>query len=117
MAGAKGRSGGFRPEAGRPKGTKNIFSRDSVKKLEELEFDPIEKMISKYYEVEAILNGSEFKRGSIFHGNCLSLQQKIVNDLMAYGYKKIPEKQEIENTQKKPISVVLTSAKSKEVEE
>jgi hypothetical protein len=41
-------TGGRKPGAGRPKGSKNINSMASVRKLEELGFDPIEMMVVKY---------------------------------------------------------------------
>ena len=38
-------------------------------------------------------------------------QGTLINNLMAYGYKKIPDKIEQEVTEKKPISILLTDNK------
>jgi len=81
------------PGAGRPKGSKQIFSKDSVKKLEELGFDPIEKMTELYEEVkEKIAIEEAKKRPSVVAINgMLSTLQKISADLMRYGYGRTPE--------------------------
>jgi hypothetical protein len=41
-------------------------------------------------------------------------QGTLINNLMAYGYKKIPDKIEQEVTEKKPISIVLTDTNKQE---
>ena len=51
----KDKSGGRKPGSGRPKGSKNINSMASVRKLEELGFDPIEMMVKKYQEIQSKL--------------------------------------------------------------
>jgi len=104
--------GGKREGAGRPKGSKNIFSKDSVKKLEELEFDPIEKMVREYNEINKLLESGQVRIGSGAHAQLLSTKTTMINSLMQYGYKKVPEKQEIETTEKKPLSIMLNLKES-----
>ena len=105
--------GGARQGAGRPKGSRNIYSHDSVKKLEQLGFNPIEMMISKYHEIDEMVTSGSIRKGSGAHAQLLATQQKIANDLMQYSYKKVPEKIETEVSSKKPIAVKLNLKKDK----
>ena len=105
-----GSNGGKRTGAGRPRGSKNIYSHESVKKLEQLGFDPIEMMVAKYVNIEEKLKSGGVRVGSGAYAQLMAVQGQLINNLMQYGYKKIPEKQEIETSNKKPISVVLTTA-------
>jgi len=100
--------GGKREGAGRPKGAKNINSMASVKKLEELGFDPIEMMIEKYSYIEQVLMSGEIRVGSGAYAQLLATQGQLINNLMQYGYKKIPDKVEQEVTKKKPVTIMLT---------
>ena len=107
----KRQNGGKREGAGRPKGSKNIYSKDSVKKLEELGFDPIEMMVQKYYQIEKQLNSGEIRVGSGAYAQLMATQGTLINNLMQYGYKKVPEKIEQEITEKKPVAIKLTAKK------
>lgn len=107
----KGQRGGYREGGGRPAGSKNIHSHESVKKLAELGFDPIEKMVELYQTIQAKLDSGEVRNGSGAHSQFVATQQKIINDLTQYGYRKVPEKQEIETTNRKPIAVKLNLKK------
>lgn len=111
----KGQLGGAREGAGRPKGSKNIYSKDSVKKLEELGFDPIERTVEMYHNVQKALRELEAanKMTSGAYASLQSTAGTLINNLMQYGYKKVPEKQEIEVENKKPLAVKL-SLKPKE---
>lgn len=109
----KDNRGGKREGAGRPAGSKNIYSYESVKRLEALGFDPIEKMIEKYDEIDRLFSSGEVKVGSGAHAQLMATQQKIANDLMQYGYRKMPDKIEQEITDKKPLAVKLTMKKEK----
>jgi len=107
------------PGPGRPKGSKNINSMASVRKLEELGFDPIEYMVKKYHEIQKQLDNLESlgKSTSGAYAQLTSVQGQLINNLMAYGYKKIPDKIEQEVTEKKPISILLTDTNEKEKED
>jgi len=109
--------GGRKPGAGRPKGSKNINSMASVKKLEELGFDPIEMMVKKYNEIQYKLDNGSVKEGSGAYAQMVATQGTLINNLMAYGYKKIPDKLEQEVTKRKPISILLTDNKKEEKDE
>lgn len=104
------------PGPGRPKGSKSIHSMASVRKLEQLGFDPIEMMVKKYNEIQRQLDNLEAagKASSGAYAQLTATQGTLINNLMAYGYKKIPDKIEQEVTEKKPISILLTDTKKKE---
>jgi hypothetical protein len=108
---------GRRRGQGRPKGSRNIYSNESVKKLEQLGFDPISMMVEKYYQVEEMINDGTIRKGSGAHAQLLATQQKIINDLMQYGYRRVPEKQELSIENKKPIAIKLTSPKKDEADD
>ena len=100
--------GGRKPGSGRPKGSKNINAMASVKKLEALGFDPIEEMTRLYFEISAKIDSGEVRKGSGAYAQLIATQGTLINNLMAYGYKKVPEKIEQEITTKKPIAIKLT---------
>jgi hypothetical protein len=110
-SGYKGR-GGWRAGGGRPKGSKNIHSKESIRKLEALGFDPIEMMVDKYWELEALINRiiSGPKPSMQAVAMLVNTQQKISNDLMSYGYNKVPDRpKDVEEEEKKqPVRLVLT---------
>src|SRR6056300_434007 len=112
----KDKTGGRKPGSGRPKGSKNINSMAAVRKLEELGFDPIEHMVKKYHEIQKQLDNLEAmgKTTSGAYAQMTATQGTLINNLMAYGYKKIPDKIEQEVTEKKPISIVLTDTNKQE---
>lgn len=109
----KGQNGGKRPGAGRPKGSKNQFSKHSVDRLKELNFDPMMAMVELYHETSQIIAEMDDKDhprrySAQAMATLLINKQKIVNDLMRYGYRHVPEKIEQEITEKKPFQVNLT---------
>lgn len=108
-----GQNGGKRPGAGRPKGSKNQFSKHSVDRLKELSFDPMEHMVDLYWEtaqkVQEMDDPNHPRRYSApAMASLLINKQKIVNDLMRYGYRYVPEKVEQEITERKPFQISLT---------
>jgi len=108
-----GQNGGKRPGAGRPKGSKNQFSKHSVDRLKELSFDPMEHMVELYYETSQIIHEMDDQNhprrySAPAMASLLINKQKIVNDLMRYGYRYVPEKVESEVTEKKPFQISLT---------
>jgi len=107
-----GTRGGFQPGAGRPKGSINIYSKDSVKKLQTLGFDPIEKLVAQYdYIGQKIgeMERGERRYSAIAMKDMLALQTNISNTLMKYGYRAVPEKTESVIEEKKPLKIVLTN--------
>lgn len=112
----KDKRGGKREGAGRPKGSVNINSMASVKKLQELGFDPITMMVEKYQQIEEKLTDGSVRVGSGAYAQLLATQGQLINNLMQYGYKKVPEKIETEVSTKKPIAVNLNLKKKKKDE-
>ena len=108
-----GQNGGPRVGAGRPKGSKNIYSQDSVKKLESLGFDPIEMLVEKYHEIQKALTDGSVRVGSGAYAQLLATQGQLINNLMRYGYRQVPEKQELTVENKKPLAVKLNLSKGK----
>ena len=109
----KGQNGGKRPGAGRPKGSKNQFSKHSVDRLKELNFDPLLAMVELYHETAQIIAEMEDPNHARRYSapalaSLIINKQKIVNDLMRYGYRHVPEKIEQEVTEKKPFQINLT---------
>lgn len=76
----------------RPDKSIMIASRDSAGKLAALGFDPIETMVRKYDEIQAVIDQimMSSKPSMIAMAQMMSLQQKISNDLMKYGYAPVP---------------------------
>lgn len=116
---SEGSHGGKRPGAGRPKGSRNQFSKHSVDRLKELSFDPMEKMVDLYYETTQIIDEMEDpdhprRYSAPALASLVINKQKIVNDLMRYGYRYVPEKIEQEVTEKKPFQISLTGVKVEE---
>jgi hypothetical protein len=108
----KGKHGGFRPGLGRPKGSTTIYSKDSVKKLQELNFDPIEKLVEHYYTTQTMIDdmkAGKTRWSAMALSNYMNIQSGIMNTLMKYGYRAVPEKTEQVIEDKKPLKIVLTS--------
>lgn len=120
--GPKGKNGGRRKGAGRPKGSKNQFSKHSVERLKELNFDPMLAMVELYHETSQIIAEMEDKNHPRRYSapalaSLMINKQKIVNDLMRYGYRFVPEKIEQEITKKEPFKVTLLGVKEEDVED
>jgi len=117
----KGQNGGKRPGAGRPKGSKNQFSKHSVERLKELNFDPMLAMVELFHETSQIIEEMDDKNhprrySAPAMASLLINKQKIVNDLMRYGYRYVPEKIEVETQEKKPFQINLTGIKTVDAE-
>jgi len=106
-----GKNGGARKAAGRPKGSRNIYSHESVKKLQDLKFDPIEKMVAEYEAITEVIESGEVRIGSGAYSQLIATKAVLINNLMQYGYKKIPERTETEEINKKPIAITLARRK------
>ncbi len=109
-----GQNGGWRPGTGRPKGSKNIKSHDSVGKLAELEFDPIEKLVDSYHDlnrrIKEIEQGARPSQMAI--AQLVSVRERVVNNLLKYGYRPVPERTEQVVEEVKPINIILTKTKA-----
>ena len=119
-------SGGIVPEAseviegtnlvanrgGRPKGSINIHSKASVKKLQELGYDPIEELVAYVKEVdEALAEMADSKKGTAAHAQLMNNKFNAINALMRYGYSPTAlQSEQKEEVQKNPIAITLTTA-------
>ena len=116
---------GFR---GRPPGSRGRFSRSSVEKLASLGFDPIEHMVLLYQETceeiedlsklklcpQVMPNGEVRRYSAMAHSQLLTIKQKLVNDLMRYGYGRAPEMGKTEEVPVVPkLSITLTAPSGK----
>jgi len=105
--------GGKRAGSGRPKGSKNQFSKHSVDRLKELEFDPMGAMVELFHDThQMILEMDDSKHPRRYSAQAMAsliiTKQKLINDLMRYGYRHVPEKIETEITERKPLTINLT---------
>ncbi len=90
---------------GRKPGQPNRFSKSSVTKLSEMGFDPLEKLVELYEQIVLELQDMEFLKlnpvvlengdtrrySGMAHAQLLTTQQKLLNDLMRYGYARVAE--------------------------
>lgn len=108
---------------GRKKGTVLRYSRDSVKRLAELGFDPIEKLVKLYEEINTEIaelqalktttqitgpNGEGRRYSSMAHSALLVTQQKLINDLMRFGYARVPETVNVSQVPQMGLVIELT---------
>ena len=120
-------SGGVVPEAseviegtnlvanrgGRPKGSINIHSKASVKKLQDLGYDPIEELVAYIREVDVALSEmTQSKLGTAAHAQLMNNKFNAINALMRYGYSPtaLQSEDKGEQTEKTPIAITLTTA-------
>ena len=89
----------------------------SVRRLNELKFDPLAEMVDLYrnvqYELAEIeqlkLEPSATRRYSAMaHGQLLALQQKLVDSLLRYGYARVPEAVTIEQKEVPGLVINMT---------
>lgn len=111
---------------GRLPGFKNKFSKDSVKKLAALGFDPIEKLVEchksiaseiqrqqklqKEKDEKELITGKMCKNGysAMAHTALLVAEQKLLNDLVPYRYSKVPVEVKVDDNSLPPIMISLT---------
>jgi hypothetical protein len=104
--------GGYREGGGRPKGSKNKVSEESVKRLEALGFDPIAESVELYNSTKVRLTALEAQgKDNETTTKLRNLLSRINADLLGYNYKKLPTMSQIEQTVEekgKPIAIRLT---------
>jgi len=96
---------------GRPVGALSINSQESIKKLQELGFNPLEKLVDQYYDLDRQINDME--SGKIRHSAMLraqleTLKKGIADTLMKYSYKPIPTASEQVVENRTPLKITLT---------
>ena len=107
--------GGARKGAGRPKGSKNIYSQDSVAKLEQLKFDPIYEMVNQVEQIDKDLLKTYVNKdgevmpcirlGSGAHAQLMATRGQLINNLMQYGYKKVEQVKKEEDNATAPMNI------------
>ena len=102
---------------GRPKGSKNVYSKHSASRLRELHYDPIQEMIQLQREVDAAMydlthdSDGNIKAGysAIAYAQLSAVKKDCINNLMRYGYARTPEGNEVKTGDLKPITINLTN--------
>ena len=104
-------TGRGKPGSGRPKGSVNIYSREAVKKLEELGFDPIEEMIRQLNDINKYIDELRAKSNPshIAITNLTNIRQRCVEALLRYGYSRTTESTEVISPDIKPFNIILTN--------
>ena len=99
----------------------------SVKKLRELNFDPLDAQVKLYKDllieeayVRSLRSGDEMGRyrydsdgkrirySAQYHASIMMLIQKTAGDLTRYSYARVPENVPIENRQSEPLIIEMT---------
>lgn len=107
---------------GRKPGSVTRHSKSAVVRLAELGFDPIEKLVQLYHDISReieeldqlkltplmLKNGDVRRYSSMAHAQLITTQQKLINDLMRYGYARVPETVNIKPEAPKGITINLT---------
>lgn len=99
---------------GKSKGDLRQLSINSRKRLVQLEFDPIQRQIELFDRIERkILElESQPRYSMVAYAQLIATKQKIANDLMRYGYSRMPETNEIKNINTAPVKIMLTDNKT-----
>ena len=103
---------------GRPAGSVNIASRRASKKLEQLGFDPIEKMVELFYKLSSDIYQCQYdedglpreKYSQLALSNLMSAQQRCISELMRYGYARTTEGVEITTQALAPVTIQLSGS-------
>jgi hypothetical protein len=91
--------GGYREGGGRPKGAKNKVSEESVKRLEDLNFDPLAESVELYNSTKVRLTALEAQgKDNETTTKLRNLLSRINADLLGYNYKKLPTMSQVEQT-------------------
>jgi hypothetical protein len=97
---------------GRPKGSVTIFSRKSAEKLMELGFDPIQKMAEQHDRLlDTLADMYATGKSLVAIAQLESTIERLANNLVRYGYARIPEPVQVENSEDQPngLQIVLTT--------
>jgi hypothetical protein len=97
-------------KAGRPKGSKNLRTREAARVLAQLGFDPIAEKVRLFDECtrEIIREQRKEKPNLLYIAQLLATKDKCSTDLLRFGYSRATETQEIEHKAPAPVAVVMT---------
>ena len=100
---------------GRPVGATSINSAASIKRLEELGFDPIEHLVQQYKDIQQKIqdmHDGKIRFSSMAMANMETLKKGIADTLMKYAYKAVPTASETTVENKTPLKITLTGIDS-----
>jgi hypothetical protein len=96
---------------GRPKGALSINSTESIKKLQELGFNPLEKLVEQYADlskqIDEMDNGTR-RYSAMAKAQLETLKKGIADTLMKYSYKPVPTASEQIVENRTPLKITLT---------
>jgi hypothetical protein len=94
---------------GRPKGSTSIHSKEAIKRLETLGFDPIAELVNQYEEtnlkIESIENSPRPSQMAL--AQLYTLKKSISDTLIRYAYKPVSTTIDSNVTHKTPLKVTL----------
>ena len=93
-----------------------IVADKSIDKLNSLGYDPIARLVRLSRVIDKEMHDMMYdakgmpkrKFSQVAYTALVSTQQKIANDLLRYGYMRVPEVQEVKTSTVEPIRIVLT---------
>ena len=97
-----------------------IDPQKAHEKLQRLGFDPIQKMVELHENIEADLanlmydEDGEIRKNysQVAYAQMMSIKQKVVADLLRFGYARVTEGIEVKNSAIAPINIVLSKKDS-----
>jgi uncharacterized protein YdcH (DUF465 family) len=94
---------------GRPLGSTNISSKEAIKRLEALGFDPIHRLVEQYEEVNEKIDSIENspRPSQMALAQLYTLKKSISDTLIKYAYKPVANSVESTVTHKTPLKVTL----------
>jgi len=101
---------------GRLKGQLNTYSKDGMRRLAQLGYDPMEEMVKLSKDIDKELwkvthNSDKTLKdrySAVAYSNLLATKQKLINDLLRYGYSRVPETEALKQNEIKPVVINLS---------
>ncbi len=96
---------------GRPVGSTSINSSASIKRLEELGFDPIQHLVEQYKDIQQKIEemqAGKMRYSAMALANMETLKKGIADTLMKYAYKAVPTASESTVETKTPLKITLS---------
>jgi hypothetical protein len=107
-----------RAGVGRPAGSQNMTKNKASARLAELGFDPIGEMVALHRQIEYDIANLMYdedgepreKYSQMAFATLVNAKQRVISDLLRYGYARIPEGGLNENKPAAKISITLSSS-------
>lgn len=99
-------------KGGRPAGSTNLASHRAARRLAQLDFDPIGRLVDQYNQIEVEIGCMMEAKGcsQMALAKLMEIRQKITADLLRYGYARVSESNVDMHKQLPPININLTPA-------